>query len=93
MVILAIASASSSIKPTETPGLSVCGHTRKVVGTPKERAVVLMVILNGAAELPLTVTVVGETVQLDEEGAPVHDILAEPVNPLIGLTCAFNVAL
>jgi hypothetical protein len=57
-----------------------------MTGGTKLRAVVETVIVNGE-EAPVTLTGEVEEVQLDCVGAPVHDTITEPVNPLNALTC------
>ena len=51
------------------------------------RVVVVTVTVNGAGDAPLTLTGEVGTVQTACVGAPVQDIVTEPVNPPKGLTC------
>ena len=56
------------------------------------RAVVVTEMLNGTEDAPLTFTDETEGVQIACAGAPLQEMLTDPVKPLKGFTCRLKVA-
>jgi hypothetical protein len=70
------------------------GHGRLVgLGDNWLPAVVITVRVNGTGDVPVTFTDEADGEQLDSVGAPLQEILTEPVKPLSGLTCRLYVAV
>jgi len=62
------------------------------LGGRSPRAVVVTVMLNGTEDAPLTFTEETEGVQIASAGAPLQEMLTEPLKPLRGFTCRLKMA-